>query len=347
MKIRFHLFLYMLCVLLSSSCATATVAITPTASITQAAPLVAPSPVTSHIPFPAAFPSPESSPTSDPRFGLPPTVDEGYTLDKDIPLLMYTETDTNGHMKYWSNIKSWNDPESVTGHWFTLHVLNGSLNGGIPLLVHNDDPYGAPDMIPLYVFVPDNINMPYIKHTDGPANTESLTGLLSQYIGTRYANDTYGTGPTADTWTEIRTKIEQGQLSISFSGPAGSFEFKPSQKVGAKIFVIPWKDADPTKDSRFVELAHGFGPTDNTKLRSMTLGDDEGWIDAWVASENPAETADQIREEVLFAVVRVIVDKNQSLASYNAGQRFSNVIASVFKNAGKGPDTPIDIAPNP
>ena len=101
MKIRLHLFLYMLCVVLLSSCATATAAMTQTATITQATTLVAPSP----IPPTATL---EPTPTVDPRFGPPPTVDAGFTLGTDMTLLRYTETDASGNTRYWSpEISAW------------------------------------------------------------------------------------------------------------------------------------------------------------------------------------------------------------------------------------------------
>jgi len=120
MKIRIHLFLCMLCVLLLSSCATATAVMTPTATITQAAALVALSP----IPPTATL---EPSPTVGPRFGPPPTAEAGFTLGTDMTLLRYTETDASGNARYWSpEIGTWTESQMEDGP-INLTSVGGSI----------------------------------------------------------------------------------------------------------------------------------------------------------------------------------------------------------------------------
>ena len=152
MKIRFHLFLYMLCVLLLSSCATATAVIKPTATITQAAALVAPSPI-----LPTA--TLEPSPTVHPRFGPPPTAEAGFTLGKDMRLLRYTETDASQNTRYWS-------PE--IGGW-----VQSWMEKGQPIDLTADGIYGPTIPLKFNIFFSSDFKFPngkYIAPSTGDAD---------------------------------------------------------------------------------------------------------------------------------------------------------------------------------
>ena len=239
----------------------------------------------------------------------------------------------------WETIHFVGDPENVTGHWFAPHVINGSLNGGIPLHLSGDDPYGYPDMIPMFINFIDGMIGPYFEHPAAPGKGAgaSFTGFLNTEIGKRYWQDTYGTNETNNTLPETLTKMENGELSIPFDGPAGSFVFKPGDKGGLIVNVLnDWDAVDPAKDPRFMEWSY-YDPN-GAKFRSMTIGNNSGDTVVYIVSQKPISTltTDEIDTMILFAFARVIMNHDQSLKYFIDNQQISHEIRSFVENAKLG-----------
>ena len=287
-----------------------------------------------------AIPLPSITPTETPdlRFGVPPIVDTGFTLNKDMTLLMYTETDTNGNTKYWSDVKFWNDSELVTGHWY-------QKRGDFFLIDQAENNYGLPNMIPLRIFFLDDLQLlksqVYLKHPDGTGtyNTwddkaKSFDGFLLGQLWDRLNQGT----PSLPDYTNYFDKMKNGGISFPMTIPnLTGAEWSPSTTVGGNVFFAPWDDTDPTKDQRF--FVWSYYEQDNINFRSTTYMGADGSVSIIMSCDRPLNslTSEQMIKAVLFGIARAILNADQSPSYYKNTQLIGHQIQSFVDEASRGP----------
>ncbi len=220
------------------------------------------------------------------------------------------------------DIKSSKGSEIVNGN-FSSHVVGGSLHGGISLFEQRDNPFGSPDMIPMYVYIQDGVSGPYFHEVQRPGVPlgASLTGLVDTNIAKRYAADNK-LKLNMDAYTQAFGLMERGKLPIHFTTSEGDFTYYPSPDHGYKVFYVPWENADPAKDPRFIEY------NAEAHWRVMTTLDDQGNLVSVIASDKPFDQIKdpkEVMEYILLGLARVIDNADQSKTYFMNHQLFNGL----------------------
>ena len=324
MKIRLQLTLCLLCVLLLSSCAMKT----PKATEVVAS-LATPSQAPSTSPVPSEVPSPMATPTENPLAGAP----EGATGKAANGNWTKTE---NGVTYTWTVLKDRKDKLHFSG-WFASHVKNGSLNGDIPLIDQPAD--GFTKTIPFSMDFLEGVKGPYLQHPDNPASSDApnFTRTLLSRLMERY----YGKSILRMSADEVRSfyrNLFQGSISIPFSTPAGSYEWKPDPSIGVKFYAVGWYDADPAKNPEFNETMDEMEGKSLT-YRWTVFTDTDGILMIVAAVKDPQLLSDnQLFGWILHPMELVI--KEQQISANVRGWGFptypSELVSSI--NRGSAPE---------
>jgi len=297
MKICFHLFLLPFCAVLLSSCATATAVITPTATITQAVALVAPSPT----PVPTPFP-PTAIPTENPLAGAP----DGAT-GKDANG-NWTKAE-NGVTYTWKVLQLNNNNENTISGWFTSHVQNGTLHGGIPFYEEKNN-YGGLVTIPFFFNVKQGVNAPYLQHPQRDLSN-STPDYESVFYRTLLQAALNITGSVkSDQYNTFYGMLNNNDVAVPFATRTGSFVWKPGSERGYIFNVVSWEDADPAVHPEFYEI-QDWQAGKSVLYRFALYTDTEGnLICVGAVKDANSLTIDQFLSWTLNPMEKVLTDHN-------------------------------------
>jgi len=143
--------------------------------------------------------------------------------------------------------------ETLFRGWFTSHILNGSLNGGIPL--YDLEAIGYPKSIPLYVYVQEGLEVPYLYHPQNPIDqyAPNFSRLFFTQFELAYFNEKDFRKISSEKSQIYYSDFNNGKIYFPFSTPTGNYVWKPSQTKGYKFYAIKWDEADPATHPEIYE----------------------------------------------------------------------------------------------
>ena len=242
-----------------------------------------------------------------------PTVEPTPTVDPNMPKDA-TGKDAQGNWTKDNGTSTWRDihlnntPEGTISGWFTSHILDGTLDGGIPLA--RDDV--AKDSVPFYFDFQEGVSGPYLRHPQqvyGP-NIPAFEYFVMGDIIQQYFQQSEDKIPREEGPPFYEKWSSKDGIFLPVTTRTGSFDVKLGQDHGYIFHAIPWDEADPAVHPEFNETQDDLAGKSVLYRWTLTADANDNLVCIGAVKDPSKLTVDQFYTWILNPLYKVVSDWN-------------------------------------